>query len=121
MNRRPPRNGEIIEKKQNTLLVDGNALFKHGFFGAKNTYNEHGQHIGGLYAFLTILRKLLIDDLYHRVYVFWDGNLSGKLRYDIYEPYKSGRGKDYINGTHPIDESELQQRRVVWEYLSEQV
>ena len=119
MNRRPPRNGEIIEKTQNTLLVDGNALFKHGFFGAKNTYNEHGQHIGGLYAFLTILRMLLNNDLYHRVYVFWDGNLSGKLRYDIYEPYKSARGKDYINGTHPIDESELQQRRVIWEYLND--
>ena len=119
MNRRPPRNGEIIEKIQNTLLVDGNALFKHGFFGAKNTYNEHGQHIGGLYSFLTILRKLLTDDLYHRVYVFWDGNLSGKLRYDIYEPYKSGRGKDYINGTHPVDESELQQRRVIWDYLND--
>lgn len=119
MNRRPPRNGEIIEKKQNTLLVDGNALFKHGYFGAKNTYNEHGHHIGGLYQFLTILRKILTEDLYHRVYVFWDGDLSGKLRYEIYQPYKSGRGKDYVNGTHPIDESELQQRILVWEYLNE--
>ena len=119
MSRRPPRNGEIIEKTQNTLLVDGNALFKHGYFGAKNTYNEHGQHIGGVYAFLTILRKLLTEDLYHRVYVFWDGDLSGKLRYNIYEPYKSNRGKDFVNGTHPIDESELQQRIVIWEYLNE--
>jgi hypothetical protein len=40
-------------------------------------------NIGGLYQFLTILRKMLVDDLYHRVYVFWDGNLSGKLRYDF--------------------------------------
>jgi 5'-3' exonuclease len=51
--------------------------------------------------------------------VFWDGNFSGKLRYDIYEPYKSGRGKDYINGTHPIDEVELTQRVMVWNYLNE--
>lgn len=119
MNKRPPRNGEIIEKKQNTLLVDGNALFKHGFFGAKNQYNHHGQHVGGLYSFLTILRKILTEDLYHKVYVFWDGNLSGKLRYEVYEPYKSDRGKDFINGTHPVDESELQQRIVIWEYLNE--
>ena len=119
MNKRPPRNGEKIEKVQNTLLVDGNALFKVGFFGAKGEYNQHGQHIGGLYQFLTILRMLLVSDLYHRVYVFWDGNFSGKLRYDIYEPYKSGRGKDYKNGTQPIDESELNQRRLVWEYLNE--
>ena len=119
MNKRPPRNGETIDKIQNTLLVDGNALFKTGFFGAKDEYNQNGQHIGGLYQFLTILRKILTEDLYHRVYVFWDGNFSGKLRYDIYEPYKSGRGKDYKNGTQPIDESELKQRRLIWEYLNE--
>lgn len=119
MNRRPPRNGETIVKSKNTLLVDGNALFKVGFFGAKDEYNQHGKHIGGLYQFLTILRKILTEDLYHRVYVFWDGNFSGKLRYNIYEPYKSGRGKDYKNGTQPIDESELQQRRLIWEYLNE--
>ena len=57
--------------------------------------------------------------MYHKVYVFWDGNLSGKLRYEFYEPYKSDRGKDFINGTHPVDESELVQRMVIWEYLNE--
>jgi DNA polymerase-1 len=119
LNKRPPRNGEKIEKIQNTLLVDGNALFKTGFFGAKNQYNSKGQHIGGIYQFITVLRMLLSEDLYHRVYVFWDGNFSGKLRYDIYEPYKSGRGKDYINGTQPIDEAELKQRKLVWEYLND--
>lgn len=62
---------------------------------------------------------MLTEDLYHRVYVFWDGNFSGKLRYNIYEPYKSARGKDYINGTQPTDESELLQQRVIWEYLND--
>jgi 5'-3' exonuclease len=119
VNKRPPRNGEVVEKIQNTLLVDGNALFKTGYFGAKHEYNKNGEHIGGLFSFFTILRKVLVEDLYHRVYVFWDGNLSGKLRYEIYEPYKSGRGKDYINGTHPIDEAELSQRGMVWNYLNE--
>jgi DNA polymerase-1 len=119
VNKRPPRNGEILIKQQNTLLVDGNALFKVGYFGAKNEYNHHGQHIGGLYSFLTILRKILTEDLYHRVYVFWDGNFSGKLRYEIYEPYKSGRGKNYITGTQPDDLDELKQRKMVWDYLSE--
>jgi len=119
MNKRPPRNGEKKEDPQNTLLIDGNALFKNGYFGAKNQYNSEGIHIGGVLSFFTILRKLLTDDLYHRVYVFWDGNFSGKLRYNIYEPYKSSRGKDYINGTQPIDESELLQRRIIWDYLNE--
>lgn len=119
MNKRPPKNGEVVKKIQNTLLIDGSALFKTSFFGAKNSYNNNGQHIGGIYQFITILRMLLSEDVYHRVYVFWDGNFSGKLRYDIYKPYKSDRGKDYINGTKPIDESELLQREVVWEYLNE--
>jgi len=119
MNKRPPKNGEIREEIQNTLLVDGNALFKRGFSGAKDLYNKDGLHIGGVYQFLTTLRMLLEQEMYHRVYVFWDGNFSGKLRYEIYEPYKSARGKDYINGTQPIDESELKQRRIVWDYLNE--
>lgn len=119
MNKRPPRYGETQVKNKNTLLVDGNALFKVGYFGAKDEYNQKGQHIGGIYSFLTILRKILTEDLYHSVYVFWDGNLSGKLRYEIYSQYKSDRGKDFINGTHPIDEDELLQREVVWEYLNE--
>lgn len=119
MSKRPPKNGEIREEIQNTLLVDGNALFKRGFSGAKDLYNKDGLHIGGVYQFLTTLRMLLEQEMYHRVYVFWDGNFSGKLRYEIYEPYKSARGKDYINGTQPIDESELKQRRIVWDYLNE--
>jgi 5'-3' exonuclease len=116
LNKRPPKEGERIQII-NTLLVDGNALFKTGFFGAKSEYNHHGQHIGGLYQFLTVLRKLLTENMYHKVYVFWDGLFSGKLRYQIYEPYKSGRGKDYINGTKTVDESEALQKKMVWNYL----
>lgn len=119
MNKRPPRNGEKQVKILNTLLVDGNALFKVGFFGAKNEYNHRGEHIGGVYQFLTVLRKLLTENLYHRVYVFWDGKYSGKLRFNIYPLYKSARGKDYINGTQPVDESEVLQKKMIWNYLEE--
>lgn len=118
MNKRPPKDGETIEVI-NTLLVDGNALFKIGFFGAKSEYNHRAEHIGGLYQFLTILRKLLNENLYHRVYVFWDGKLSGKLRYNIYPLYKSGRNKDYINGSQPVDESEVIQKMTIRNYLDE--
>ena len=119
MNKRPPKNGETVKKIQNTLLVDGNALFKRAFAGAKDEYNHKGEFVGGLYSFLTTVRKLLTEDLYHRVYIFWDGKLSGRLRYDIYEPYKSARGKDYKNGTYPIDDEEIRQRGLIWEYLND--
>lgn len=118
MNRKPPRNGtkkEIL----NTLLVDGNALFKTGFNGASGVYNRDAIHVGGIYQFITVLRKLLTENLYHQVYVFWDGTFSGKLRYDFYPDYKSARGKDFINGSHPVDESEVNQKIRISKYLEE--
>lgn len=119
MTRRPPRNGEIREEIQNTLLIDGSSIYKIGFHGSHNEYNSRGEHIGGLYQFLTVFRKLLTENLYHKAYVFWDGPFSGKLRYNFYKDYKSKRNKDYINGTQPTDESELKQKKLVWEYLNE--
>lgn len=116
--KRPPKNGVRIPETK-TLLVDGNALFKVGFFGAKDEYNFRGEHIGGLYQFLTVVRKLLNEDLYHRVYVFWDGHLSGKMRWEFYKDYKSDRGKDFINGSHPVEESEVNQKGLIRDYLKD--
>jgi len=118
MKRLPPKN-RSVNKIKNTLLVDGNSLYKRGFIGARNEYNSKGEHIGGTYQFITVLRKLLNDNLYHNCYTFWDGEFSGKLRWEIYKDYKSGRGKDYINGTKPDDIEEVYQRKVVFNYLEE--
>jgi hypothetical protein len=49
------------------LLVDGNALFKQVF--EPNNVQPDGVHIGGVTIFTT-LRKMLTDELYHRVYFF---------------------------------------------------
>lgn len=121
MNRRPPKKGSRNDSTYtNTLLIDGNSLFKTGYHGAKSEFNRDGEHVGGIYQFLTIIRKLLNENLYHRVFVFWDGRFSGKLRYNIYPEYKSGRGKDYVNGTRPEDDpSQIMQRRRVMIYLEE--
>lgn len=119
MSTRPPRNGDKKIESINTLLLDSNSIFKSSFFGAKDSYNRQGEHVGGLYQFITMVRKLLNENIYHNVYAFWDGNFSGKLRWEFYKDYKSGRGKDYINGTEPKDESELLQRLKVQEYLEE--
>jgi 5'-3' exonuclease len=116
---RPPKNGVILDKKTNILLVDGNSLFKRSFLGAKGVYNQNQEHIGGLYQFITVLRKLIDNDLYHKVIVFWDGKFSGKLRYNIYPEYKANRNKDYENGTEPIDESEQMQKLQIKRYLEE--
>ena len=104
--RRPPKNG-TREHKTNTLVVDGNALFQRGYHGAKDEYNKEGNHIGGIYQFITVVRKLLEENVYQKVFVFWDGEFSGKLRYELYPDYKSARGKDFINGTKPEDKDQL--------------
>jgi 5'-3' exonuclease len=119
MSRRPPKKGTQVTQVTNTLLVDGNALFKVGYHGAKDEYNRHGQHIGGIYQFITIVRKLLNENIYHRVFVFWDGDFSGKLRWEIYPDYKSGRGKDYINGTRPDDENQIIERYIVQGFMND--
>jgi hypothetical protein len=41
-----------------TLLVDGDNLFKIGFHGVKEMY-DGGDHLGGIYHFINILRKFL--------------------------------------------------------------
>jgi len=112
----PPKNGVRIERRS-TLLIDGNALFKRGYLGSHDAYNKEGVHIGGLYQFITVTKRLISENVFHRVYVFWDGRFSGKLRYNIYKDYKSSRGKDYENGTEPEDMSELIQQYMVKEYL----
>ena len=116
MAKRPPKKGKREEK---ILLIDGDALFKTGYYGAKSEYNTNGEHIGGLYQFLTVVRKFLKEEIYHKVFVFWDGEFSGKLRYNLYTDYKISRGKNYITGTIPDDESLVIQRFKVQEYLDE--
>ncbi len=118
MKRRPPKDGTKV-REINTLVVDGNALFKTGFHGASNEFNQNGQHIGGIYQFITIIRKLLNENIYQKVYVFWDGLFSGKLRYEIYPDYKWKRGQDYINGTKPDDPDQIIERAKVQQYLED--
>ena len=118
MAKRPQKYGKTKDIR-NTLLIDGNALFKLGFFGAKDMFTRDGDHIGGLYIFITILRKLLQEQLYYRVFVFWDGKFSGRQRWEIYKDYKSDRNKDFENGTHPIDIQEKTEIFLIRQYLEE--
>jgi 5'-3' exonuclease len=101
-----------------TLLVDGDSLLKTAYFGAKNLYNKD-VHIGGIFQFLTMLRKIIKEYRFDRVYVFWDGRFSGRLRYDIYKEYKSNRGKDFYNETPPSDPDLYIQKERVMSYCEE--
>ena len=106
------------KKYTTTLLVDGDSLLKTAYHGAKNLYYKEN-HIGGIYQFLTMLRKSLNEHKYDRVFVFWDGQFSGRLRYDIYKDYKSNRDKDFYNETPPSEPELFIQKERVKQYLEE--
>ena len=111
----------IPSKKQkftHTLIIDGDSLLKTAYFGAKNLYYKEN-HIGGIFQFLTMLRKSLNEYRYDKVIVFWDGQFSGRLRYDIYKDYKSNRDKDFYNETPPSEPEIFIQKERVKEYLEE--
>lgn len=117
----PTKSNKIAKESINTLLVDGNALFKTGYHGAKNEINRNGEHIGGIYQFLTMVRKLMTETIYDNIYVFWDGEYSGKLRFEFYPKYKSNRDKVYDGeGTKPLDdENQIIERLQIQAYLEE--
>ena len=73
-----------------TLLVDGDNLFKIGFHGVRELYNE-SKHIGGLFHFINTLRKHILENEFDKVIVFWDGKNNSQKRKDIFPEYKQNR------------------------------
>jgi DNA polymerase-1 len=98
-----------------TLLVDGDNLFKIGFHGVKELYNG-GDHLGGIYHFINILRKFLEEHNHDKVVVFWDGNSNSSIRKSIYPQYKANRSQDMNEFKY---ESYLQQKSRIKQYLEE--
>lgn len=57
---------------------------------------------GGIIGFLFSLKKIINKVLPDRIVIAWDGFNAGKLRYNIYKPYKISRGKDFENENRAI-------------------
>jgi DNA polymerase-1 len=98
-----------------TLLVDGNNLFKIGFHGAKDVFNN-GDHVGGVFHFVNILRKFLEEHNHDKVVVFWDGESNSSIRKSIYPQYKENRRESMNEYKY---DSYLYQRSRVKQYLEE--
>jgi DNA polymerase-1 len=98
-----------------TLLVDGDNLFKIGFHGVKELYND-GAHVGGVYHFINTLRRFLDEHNHDKVVVFWDGDSNSSIRKAIYPQYKGNRRQDMNEYKY---ESYLQQKARVKTYLEE--
>lgn len=83
----------IKEPPFRTLLVDGNSLLFKCF--ADSTVNSDGSVTGAIKQFLLQLRIQLEKGEFEYVYVFFDNEYSGWLRWNIYKDYKSNRDKKY--------------------------
>jgi|TARA_R110000803_G_scaffold55379_5_gene112300 5'-3' exonuclease len=106
------------KKFNHTLLVDGDALIKTAYHGASNLYYKD-THIGGLFQFFSLLRKVITTNRFDKVFIFWDGPFSGRLRHEIYNEYKANRDKDFYNVTEPKDLSLFLQKERVKAYAEE--
>lgn len=80
------------------LLVDGSWNLKRNFHKRKELKTSTGYLCGGSFGFLDSLKTVMNRVLPDRVVIMWDGFQSGKLRYEIYPPYKAKR-KEYWNNT----------------------
>ena len=84
---------ELGEPSTYTLLVDGTNLLRISFVDDK--VNTQGVHYGGVFQFLLQIKLLLKKKNFDYVYVFFDDENSGILRYRIYKNYKANRDKHY--------------------------
>lgn len=99
---------DLVDPVIYTLLVDGHNLLKLSMSNPK--VNNEGVHVGGIIQFMTIIRMMLLRKDFDYVYVFWDGDNSGQLRYEIYNDYKANRNKNYYGSEY---EREINERMKV--------
>ena len=85
---------ELCKQTFNTLLVDGSNILELSSLGDK-TLSSSGTEIGGIFQFFLQLKMLLQKGNFRYVYVFWDGNNSGNLRYNLNKEYKANRDKEF--------------------------
>jgi 5'-3' exonuclease len=78
-----------------TILVDGQWNLKRNFKKRQHLIGANGKLCGGTYGFLDSLKSVMNRRMPDRVLVAWDGFNAGKLRYNIYKPYKAKRKKDF--------------------------
>ena len=86
---------ELSEKQTYSLVIDGTNLLRLSF--ADTRINTSGVHYGGVFQFLLQIKILLQKKDFDYVYVFFDDEDSGILRYQLYNDYKANRDKNYAD------------------------
>lgn len=80
---------DIKEPIFNTLLIDGSNVLR--LSQKDQTLSSNGKPTGGIFQFLLQMKMMLQKGAFTHVYVMWDGERSGQLRYNLYKDYKANR------------------------------
>jgi len=110
----------IIQMKIRTLLVDSSYLLKRSFHGAKDIQTTKFGHIGGLYSFLTTIRKLIKDHMINKIVLVWDGEGGGIYRHRIDSDYKANRKSKEWHKKIEMTASELRREKAKEESILKQ-
>jgi DNA polymerase I len=97
--------------KIRTLLVDSSYLLKRSFNGAKDVHTHKFGHIGGLYSFLTTVRKLIKEHKINKVVLVWDGENGGVYRHHIDAAYKANRKSKTWHGRIELTDAEIRREK----------
>lgn len=84
---------ELGEKPIYTLLVDGTNVLK--ICEVADKVNTRGEQYGAFFTFLVKMKNLLKKKDFDYVYVVFDDDNSGIMRYRLYNEYKANRDKNY--------------------------
>lgn len=90
----PSKFKDKVQNTFNTLLIDGSNLLEVSSRG-DDRLSGTGKPTGGIFQFFLQLKMLLRKGNFRYVYVFWDGNQSGFLRYKLNSDYKANRDKEF--------------------------
>ena len=94
--------GNVASEPIYTLLIDGNNLLRQCFADTK--INSDGVHYGAVYQFFLQIKLLLRKKNYDYIYVTFDDDDSGIMRYEIYKGYKANRMKKYAEHSEELGE-----------------
>ena len=92
------------------MLVDGLNTFIRSF-GATPSYNEDGDHIGGISGFLYSVGKTVRDFRPTRLIIVFDGKGGSAKRKKIYGDYKGNRANKTKLRRHDHHETTLEQEQ----------
>lgn len=106
--------------KIRTLLVDSNYLLKRSYHGAKDVQTTKFGHIGGLYSFLTTVRKMIKEHMINKVVLVWDGEGGGIYRHRIDVAYKANRKSKEWTKKIEMNASELRREKAKEESILKQ-